>query len=126
LDSRIIEFESELSRVAEESQLIGLNQIKPVVEAELLSQSQIDEVIDILKTSGFNTVMISFGFGLRSITPKELSLIESCIGRIMLEVNCRIGSLEEAEKLIEKRVEKICTIDYRVVFKKGFQQSHFD
>ncbi|MEM2275725.1 MAG: hypothetical protein QXU43_01405, partial [Thermoproteota archaeon] len=118
LDNRIVEFELELSRVLEESQLMGLNQIKPVVEAETVSETQISEVIGIFKTSGFDGVMLSFGFGLRRIRPEELNVLKSFLEHIALDVNCRIESLEEAKSLVEKGIRKICTVDYRVISKK--------
>jgi len=122
LDDRIVEFESELSRILEESQLTGLSQIKPVLESELLSKNQMGEVIEILNSSGFDALMLSLGFGLRSITFEDLSLLESFSRRIMLEVNCRLRSLEDATNLINKKVRKICTIDYNIVFGKRFHQ----
>lgn len=115
LDNRIVEFELELSRFLEESQLIGLKQIKPVVEVDLLSNKQINEVIGIFKISGFDAVMLSFGSGLRNIRDEEKDLLKDIPKHIALEVNCRIRSIEEAIELIERKIGKICTIDYRIV-----------
>lgn len=119
LDNRIVEFELELSQVLEESQLMGLNQIKPVVEVGMISQMQMSEVIGIFEASGFDGVMLSFGSGLRRIRSEELDVIKPFLGHVALDVNCRIESLEEAASLIEKGVEKICTVDYNVVSKKA-------
>jgi len=115
LDNRIVEFELELSQVLEESQLMGLNRIKPVVEVEALSETRMDELINIFKNSGFDGVMLSFSFGLRRIRPEELNLLKPFLRHVALEVNCRIDSLEEAAGLVEKGIEKICTFDYRIV-----------
>ncbi|MEM3712456.1 MAG: hypothetical protein QXR97_02850 [Thermoproteota archaeon] len=115
LDNRIVEFELELSRLLEESQLIDLKQVKPIVEVDLLSGRQVNELIGILKMSGFDTVMLSFGSGLRNIRDEEMSLLKDILKHIALEVNCRIRSVEEAFELVENKIRKICTIDYRVV-----------
>ncbi|MBO3768882.1 MAG: hypothetical protein QXS51_05740 [Thermoproteota archaeon] len=115
LDNRIVEFELELSRFLEESQLIGLKQIKPIVEVDLLSNKQINELIGIFKMSGFDAVMLSFSSGLRNIRDEEMSFLKEIPKHIALEVNCRVRSVEEIIGLIEKKIGRICTVDYRII-----------
>ncbi len=115
LDSRIVEFEWELSRIAEESSLIGLKNVKPVLETDLVSEKQLKEIISIFKTSGFDTVIISSGFGLKNMSLDELRILNTIDEPIMVEAHCRVRSLQDVRNLVENRVCRVCTIDYKVV-----------
>ncbi|MEM3523174.1 MAG: hypothetical protein QXS04_01175, partial [Thermoproteota archaeon] len=115
LDSRIVEFESELSRMAEASQLVGFKNVKPVVEMDMVSEKQLREVISIFETSGFDTVVVSSGFGLRNMNPEELRILSTVEQDVMIEAHCRVGSLRDLRNLVENRVCKVCTVDYSVV-----------
>lgn len=119
LDSRIVEFEWELSRIMEESQLIGLKNVKPVVETDLVSGKQLREIISIFETSGFDTLVFSSGFGLKTMRPQELSILNTIGETMMVEAHCRLGSLQDLRSLVENRVCKVCTVDYRVVSEEG-------
>lgn len=115
LDSRLVEFEWELSRIAEESQLIGLDEVKPVIEVDLVSEKQLREIAGILRISGFNSLVASSGFGAKAMRPEGLAFLKSMGEAMMIEVHCRIGSLSDLRKLFENRVCKVCTVDYEVV-----------
>jgi len=115
LDSRIVEFESELSRVVEESQLIGLKNVKPVVEADLVSGKQFMEIAGILEAFGFDTMLVSSGFGLKTIGPGVLDVLNAIGETMMVEAHCRLGSLRDLRSLVENRVCKVLTVDYGVV-----------
>ncbi|MEM3647404.1 MAG: hypothetical protein QW334_04590, partial [Thermofilum sp.] len=99
LDSRIIEFEWELSRIAEESQLTGLKNVKPVVETSLVSEKQLREMLSIFKTSGFDTVVVSSGFGLKAMSPEDLRLLNTVDEPITIEAHCRVVSLQDVLNL---------------------------
>jgi deoxyribose-phosphate aldolase len=118
LDNRIIDFEWELSRIMEESNLIGLKQVNPILEVEMLSEKHLAEILSIFKASGFRIVMLSFGFGLRRIAERELEFLKTIPRDMEIVVNCRIGSVKDALSLLENRVGRICTIDYEVPFER--------
>ncbi|MEM2945634.1 MAG: hypothetical protein QXO47_04975 [Thermoproteota archaeon] len=122
LDSRIVEFESELSGMAEASQLVGFKNVKPVVEMDMVSEKQLREVISIFETSGFDTVVVSSGFGLRNMSPEELRILGAVEQDVMVEAHCRVGSLRDLRNLVENRVCKVCTVDYRVVLEEGAER----
>ncbi|MBO3753778.1 MAG: hypothetical protein FGF53_02685 [Candidatus Brockarchaeota archaeon] len=122
LDSRVVEFESELSRMAEGSQLVGLKNVKPVVEMDLVSEKQLRELTSIFETSGFDTVVVSTGFGLRNMSLKELRILSTVEQDVMVEAHCRVGSLRDLRNLFENRVRKVCTVDYRVVLEEGSER----
>jgi deoxyribose-phosphate aldolase len=122
LDSRILEFEWELSRILEASQLIGLNHVTPVLDAGLLTGKQVGEVVNILEASGFDTLAISTGFGLKNMGDDELKLLKTIGESIYVEAHCRVGSLQDVQKLIDNRVSRVCTVDYRLVLEEGFKQ----
>lgn len=119
LDSRIVEFESELSRITEASQLIGLKNVKPVVEMGLVSEKQLREVISIFESSGFDTVVVSSGFGLKRMSLEELSILKNIEQDVTVEAHCRLGSLQDLRSLVENRVYKVCTVDYKVAREEG-------
>lgn len=122
LDSRILEFEWELSRILEESQLIGLNHVTPVLEAGFLAEKQLIEIASIMETSGLDTLAISSGFGLKNMEDDELKLLKTIGESIAVEAHCRVGSLQDVQKLIDNRVSRVCTVDYRLVLEEGFKQ----
>lgn len=122
LDNRILEFEWELSRILEDSQLIGLNHVKPVLEADVLTGKQVSEIISMLETSGFDTVVVSSGFGLKNMESDELKLLKTVGESIAVEAHCRVRSLQDVQKLVDNRVSKVCTVDYRIVLEEGFKQ----
>lgn len=122
LDSRLLEFESELSRMAEASQLVGLKNVKPVVEMDMVSEKQLREIISIFETSGFDTIVVSSGFGLRNMGLKELRILNTVEQDVMVEAHCRVGSLRELRNLVENRVCKVCTVDYKVVLEEGAER----
>jgi deoxyribose-phosphate aldolase len=120
LDSRIVEFEWELSRVMEESQLIGLKNVKPVVEADLVSGKQLMEIAGIFETSGFDTLVFSSGFGLKTMGPGELGVLNTIGETMMVEAHCKLGSLQDLRSLVENRVCKVLTVDYGIVSEERF------
>ncbi|MGC8832009.1 MAG: hypothetical protein ACP5PQ_05465 [Thermoproteota archaeon] len=122
LDSRILEFEWELSRILEESQLIGLNHVTPVLEAGLLAGKQVGEVVSMMEASGFDTLAISTGFGLKNVEDCELKLLKTIGESIDVEAHCRVGSLRDLQKLVDNKVSRVCTVDYRLVLEEGFKQ----
>ncbi|NHV98145.1 MAG: hypothetical protein HA496_00700 [Thaumarchaeota archaeon] len=122
LDSRIVEFESELSRIAEGSQLVGLKSVKPVVEMDMVSEKQLREIISIFRTSGFDTVVISSGFGLRNMGSEELRVLNTVEQDVMIEAHCRLRSLRDLQSLVENRVCKVCTVDYKIVLEEGSEK----
>ncbi|MCS7138867.1 MAG: hypothetical protein NZ873_02275, partial [Crenarchaeota archaeon] len=100
----------------------GLKQVKPVVEVDLLSDKQMDEVIGILNISGFDAIMLSFSYGLRGIRDEEISLLKEIPKGITLEACCRVGSIKEAIKLVESGIRKICTVDYKVILESFMEK----
>jgi deoxyribose-phosphate aldolase len=122
LDSRILEFEWELSRILEESQLIGLNHVKPVLETSFLEKKEVSEVVSILQASGFDTVVVSSGFGLKNMEGEEFKLLKTVGEFMVVEAHCRVGSLQDLQKLVDNSVSKVCTVDYRLVLEEGFKK----
>ncbi|MGQ9596618.1 MAG: hypothetical protein ACUVQY_01275 [Thermoproteota archaeon] len=118
MDNRI-DFEWELSKIIEGSQLIGLKSVKPIVEAESISEREIGELIDILRTTGFDTLGISSGFGLREMRDKELSLLRIANDSMMVEAVCRVRSIGDLQGLIENGACRIYTLDYDVISKEA-------
>lgn len=122
LDSRVLEFEWELSRILEESQLTGLNRVTPVLETSFLTEKQVIEVARIIEASGFDTLAISSGFGLKNMGGEDLRLLKTVGESMVIEACCRVGSLQDVQKLVDNGVSNVCTVDYKLVLEEGFEK----
>ncbi|MGQ9478973.1 MAG: hypothetical protein ACUVQ0_02990 [Thermoproteota archaeon] len=122
LDNRLLEFEWELSKIVEESQLIGVKHLKPVLEAEALAEYRLSEM---LENTGFETLAVSSGFGLKGFSREGFNVLRSIVEPgISVEVFCNAGSVQDVQTIIEHGAVKVYTVGYKTLLEEALGK-HF-